>query len=552
MARLKRIISLSGVLLNNTWGISKMKYQYFKRRERFWELPLIAFSIIILLVMFALMSGFLAHYLYDQFAPIGQQQVLLTMGLLACQLVVFVLGIILVISTFYFADDMKILLPLPYQAYEVIAAKFGVILVNEYLSLLVLLAPILLVYGIKAQAGFAYGLCAIIGFLLAPLLPLGIACILVFPLMRFVNLSSRKELLTFIGGILLIGVVLVFQYFVQTQPENIDQLFQVLLSEDGLAVLISKRWPPGLWFTRALTKAGTTTGLGALLLFATISVGAIFLAGGIGELSFYKGLLRGMEADRGKRKKAKTNYPPHTALWAVAINEGRLFFRKAVYVLNGLAGLIVLPIMLLFPLISQSNALSGLFDELAGPIPLIAYFAGLSYSVMQSALTTLPATTFSREGKDLTILKSLPVPFEAMFFGKLVSIQAVILLGSLPGVVILGYLLGSMGYALFGFATSVFASTALSCNLMLLDLKRPFLDWTDPQQAIKSNLNAVIGMAFVFGVAALGYILVKRLLLLDMSPHGIMATCLAVSLVWFGASCTTVPRFKYLWYGREL
>ena len=41
-------------------------------------------------------------YLYDQLAPIGQQSVVLAVALLICQVVVFVLGVILAISIFYF------------------------------------------------------------------------------------------------------------------------------------------------------------------------------------------------------------------------------------------------------------------------------------------------------------------------------------------------------------------------------------------------------------------------------------------------------------------
>ena len=101
------------------------------------------------------------------------------------------------------------------------------------------------------------------------------------------------------------------------------------------------------------------------------------LAVGVGQLAFYRSLVFGMEADRGKDKQLKLDYTPRRVVFAVAANEFRLFFRRAVYVLNGLAGLIVLPVMLLFPFISQSSAIGEIFAEISGPLPFIAFLLAL-------------------------------------------------------------------------------------------------------------------------------------------------------------------------------
>ncbi|HHV43486.1 MAG TPA: hypothetical protein GXX57_02295 [Firmicutes bacterium] len=551
MPAINRVLSLTKVLLNNTWGLSKAKYEYLVRRERTWELVLILLSIIFIFGLFASVFGLATDYLYDQLAPIGQQSVVLAVVLLICQVVVFVLGVILAISIFYFSRDTEILLPLPFHPYEVVVAKFAVVLINEYLSLLGFLAPVLVVYGIKAQGGVAYWLSALVTFLFVPLLPLGLACLLTFLVMRFVNLSSRKELITLLGGFLLLGVVIVFQFYVQTQAEHPEQLLESLFSEEGLVLLLSRRFPPSLWFTRALTQAGNVTGLGGLLLLAGTSVCMLALAVGVGQLAFYRSLVFGMEADRGKDKQLKLDYTPRRVVFAVAANEFRLFFRRAVYVLNGLAGLIVLPVMLLFPFISQSSAIGEIFAEISGPLPFIAFFAGFGYSVLQTGLTALPVTAFSREGKELAILKALPISFTTLFLGKLFAIQAIILLGSLAGVIVLGVLLQALDYALLGFGVSILASTAFSSNLMLIDLKRPYLDWTNPQQAIKSNVNSLIGMGVTFVVAGIVGFLARQLYVQGVSFGGILFFTTLVSALWLGLSYLLVKRSQHLWYGQE-
>jgi hypothetical protein len=59
----------------------------------------------------------------------------------------------------------------------------------------------------------------------------------------------------------------------------------------------------------------------------------------------------------------------------------------------------------------------------------------------------------------------------------------------------------------FGFLTAVF-----------FDLKKPVLKWTHPQQAMKNNLNAMVGMAFPFGLIAALAIPAAFLLLRGVNP----------------------------------
>jgi ABC-2 type transport system permease protein len=64
------------------------------------------------------------------------------------------------------------------------------------------------------------------------------------------------------------------------------------------------------------------------------------------------------------------------------------------------------------------------------------------------------------------------------------------------------------------FLISLAAAVALTALGMIIDLARPLLDWTNPQKAIKQNLNVLLAMLADIGIlSVLGYasvVLLKR------------------------------------------
>ncbi|HAN95780.1 MAG TPA: hypothetical protein DCQ17_09440, partial [Firmicutes bacterium] len=69
----------------------------------------------------------------------------------------------------------------------------------------------------------------------------------------------------------------------------------------------------------------------------------------------------------------------------------------------------------------------------------------------------------------------------------------------------MGWGVGEVG---LGAVLGVLLASALAGFLVLLDLRKPMLDWVNPLKAVKSNLNALVGM--ILGLAfgfALGFLL---------------------------------------------
>src|SRR5690554_782281 len=412
MALMTRVWNLYKVLSNVQYGWSAMKYIYVKKRQRLWEPLLIIVGISPLVVMLALGVTWFADVMYRSGMMLAQPHILLAFAALAAQIITLFFGVFYVLSAFYFSNDLKMLIPLPYKPREVLAAKLLTIMTGQYLPILFVFVPAFVLYGVRSQAGLAYWLISVLVLLALPILPLIVSTILSIGLMRVVNRSRRKDLLAVIGGFALTLLIVGFQFYLQFTMPNADpeQLMMDLMQRaDGLVELLGRYFPPSVWAAKAIAYANQPIGWSNFLMFlgVTAASGVVLLA--MAQRVFYQGVISGMETGRAGGKTAdisKTTNQP--LILSLALTEIRLFMRNPGFVLNGLIGYVMFPLMAIMPLFmpfEDDNPFALIadvvnFQFIAGGIAL--------FFVLMSAMSMVPATTFSREGKYLWFARTLP------------------------------------------------------------------------------------------------------------------------------------------------
>ena len=125
-------------------------------------------------------------------------------------------GVALVISVFYFSNDLPILIPLPLKPWEVLTSKFAVILANEYQ------APCFhrsCVCGLRMRADVNWAVHIRLRFwCFSHSCDSYCSC---FNTRSYPNencrLYKRKDTLTIIGGFLLVGLIIAGQLYLQTR-----------------------------------------------------------------------------------------------------------------------------------------------------------------------------------------------------------------------------------------------------------------------------------------------------------------------------------------------
>ena len=208
---MSKLGTLVRVGMKSNFGLAVLCHRIFKEKKDLWLVLIFTLSFAGLLPMLYGLILFVKK-IYLVLSPIGQERALLTSGLLAGQTVILILGIYYVISAFYFSRDLEILIPLPLKPADVMVSKFFVILANEYLTVAPIVLPVLVTFGILSKSGMGYWVNTLLVYLALPVIPLTIVSALVVVMMRFINLSRKKDILILVGSICLIALAFGIQF----------------------------------------------------------------------------------------------------------------------------------------------------------------------------------------------------------------------------------------------------------------------------------------------------------------------------------------------------
>lgn len=519
---MNRLWSLIKISLNVNFGISARRYELKNDKGRRTEIIATIIALIVGVGSLVFGYAYLLNILFDKGRTINQPEIILGMAFLGAQMIIMFMGIFYILSYFYFANDLNILIPLPLTQWEVLISKFIVIMVNEYLILIPFMLPPLLIYGIKMGMGFIYWLKSIILILMTPVMPLAISSLLVIILMRFINLRRHKDALTVIGSILVILIAISINYFGQTIPPGSEQEFldRFITTQYGIINSMGKSFPPSLWAVYSITQTGIDSLL-YLFLFTGLSIALLALLIWTANIVFYKGVLAGTEVSHANKKTSKEDiysrkYRAKNPVWAIFGREWRIFLRTPIYSTNGLLPMIIAPFILAMPFFTQTKDLDELYNlidsPLAGPYMVLII---LGFNLFISGTNMAACTSISREGNTFWISKIIPISPREQVIGKIIHSMSISGIGIGINTILFSIILG---INIWRIAIIVMFSLlgALFINILnlMIDINRPKLHWTNPQEAVKSNLNGLFGI--ISTIVIIGIISIILLFLLKL------------------------------------
>lgn len=532
--------------MNNTWTLAKLM---LKSANPLWGSKRGSGTKNILLLC-AIGLGFLPMIgaavmfisgLFDGLKLIGQEGALLAFGLALSSLGIFVLGIVYVVTVFYYSQDVEHLLPLPLAPREILGAKFLVAILYEYIAELIILLPLLVTYGVKSGGGVLYYLYALLVFLVLPVIPLTLAALIVMVFMRYTNIGKSKDRFRLIGGLLGLVIVIGFQAILQgqsSQMESIEHVQQLIISGNNTLInVVSQLFPTSKWASLAMINSSAFSGLGFLLSFLLIAIVGVVVFLLAGDRLYFAGVM-GISESVAKRKKVDDSHffklvKSRPAWLAYAAKEWKLLWRTPAYLLNCVLSSFFLPIIGLIPLLSRKDSgemLASLGASVqggnAGGISL-----GITFAIflMLSAMNSTSVTAITRDGQGFFLNKTLPMEPAHILLAKLV-----------PGVLLsmIGILLVTIEAVWLLHLSPLFVALALCVGLMgavyinilglIVDLHMPKLSWGSEQEAVKQNFNPLLPLLFAMLTAGLTVLFAFWL-------HGTIVEMALVLFFLFGA-----------------
>ena len=468
-----------------------------------------------ILIMLAVPITLFVTVSYGVLDHFNQSELILGTLFNGASTIIFLFGIAGVMSIFYFNNDIEWILPLPIKASHIVIGKFLTLLVYEYIILSVII-PALIAYGVLSGSGIVYYITALIVYITIPIVPIAYGVILSFILMRFTNLSKYKDAFKVVTGLIGLFLGLGINFLGQRigngamtidNAQDIQEIFgQGSLLDKMNTVFINTKVS-----AYALSESGTSKGfinLGLLILIVSLVMIVLYV---LAEKVYIKGVVGLSESSSTKKKltneEQKSLIKQNSALKAWIMREIKILFRTPSYVVNCISTLILPIIIFVIPMLSTGSEgiyqVANFINSLDNKIIIVGiYMAFLAFSVSANSIA---ATSISREGRELLIIKYLPTDIRVKLFAK----------------VIVGILLSSVTNLICSLALVVFKVdvyvillsllmgeviiTLISIIGVIVDSYSPKLYWENEQQAVKNNLNSlkVMGIGIVIGILGL-------------------------------------------------
>ena len=468
--------------------------------------------------------------LYKSLQPLGMQYLLFEIEITAFFAFLFISNFLLTLSTYCIGTIEQILRAMPIPSRIFFGAKFLAHCLPALIISVSFFGVTASVYGHYEQSPASFYIMALTGAVFFPLPIIGLCYLINIVVMRITKVFKQRRVVILITGLFGIIMALGINYFVQS--------VNTLQSLPDLAGTLA-RYRPGIstfthyllpvrFFAAALSARSVFAALNAFVPFIAIcmTVSAMVIA----LLSrVYEKTLDGFDEHLVKRLTAsetftliRNRFRRRSVFIALFLREIRILNREPAYLLNGPCTMVLLPLLYGIMYLTGSLHLppetEALMQSSTGML-----IAGVCGAFLGSA-TGIASTAVSRDAKNLSLIKSLPLSIKQYMQAKLAHAMLFAGIGSLIGVGSITFLF-SLTPLTAAAAFIIALSLTLFCNLLalMLDTAHPKLYWDTPTAAVKHNLNNVI---MLFSDLLLLSIIVTTAVLISM-PQKLYLLCFA-------------------------
>lgn len=501
-------------MMSKTWKVIrimlKMQYTSTSKNNYAW-LYIVAgiFFIPFLGLIFTIYNNLISA-IYNVFAPIQQQSMILGLLIIGMSIILFITCIVSVLTAFYFADDVEAYIPFPLHPYQILLGKAASPLIYSYLLSGITYLPMMIIYGNISNGPILYYIYGILLFILLPVIPFVIASIILMFVMRYVNIAKNKDRSKIFAGVFSLAAVILLNVVVRLntdETELMESIGQTMQKQEGLLQWITYFYPPAWFSANSLHQADSITGFLFLLLMIILSGLAIILFAFLGQKLYLKGVLGMSGGSSGKMSdKALDKSIASQPIWKSYIKKDlRILLRTPTFLTQCVVQSLFMPVFLLVIFFLDFG--SGIAGEITGSVPEKNIFLLLFIvSIFMVSINMTAATAISREGKTWKANLFLPLNHKQVIHSKLIVSW---LIGLLPMILlfIIGIIIGLPITVLILWGGLFLAINWFSsCTGIILDMNQPKLNWTDEQELFKNRFVPFFGFLMqvvIFGLVTI-------------------------------------------------
>ncbi len=590
--------------------------------------PFLAVLLVLMILPAAAVVFFISYTNYATFSEAGAGLLMIEIIMASGAAMTFAFGLPMILSVFYMTSDIGTLLAFPLSPDVIVASKWTVSLLYEYLMVLIFAAPFLAGYGAASHGGPVFWICMAAACLLLPMQPLIYAGIVAMIFMRIFKRVRNKQILTTAAFIFTMIIAVGLVIFIQVLFREMQNADTLIDGGGGSVVRLSWLFPNLTLLDRAIYESSVPYLLLYLLTLAGLFVLFLLIArriyreGAVG-LTDITGNGRPLTENEILRYQ-RTGNPMFTYMHV----EMKKLLRTPVWFFNCVLMDIIWPVLFVIPAIGMyinyrergggaaagsaasgvagtvsgaaglgagqaavrvsravsgaaglgagqaavqfSSAVSGAAGLGAGqaaggftisgflrlyagkPATLAAVLAAvLVLTFLLASLNLTTATSISREGKGIAVMKSIPMAYSLQLRAKALCGAILTLIATCPYFLIIftvGVFFGMSPLVyFFGLLTDVFITVLTGYIQLFFDLAFPKLIWENEAVPVKQNLHSAAAV-FISLFLAVVFLAVGAFLYLFLHA-GVILT--ATVLVIILAAAAFLIRLLVLFYGES-
>lgn len=466
-----------------------------------------------LMVIVFLGMAYISYEIIIFLKEVGQAEMFLNLYFFILAIFLLFQSILMSTNIFFFSKDLENVLYMPIKPTELLLAKFNTMLTILYVTEGILGLVPLTLYGLLTQAPFLFYFWEIIILAIFPVFLGLLVSIFVLLIMRLVKFMRSKEVFQVLMTIVLMVVFISLEFVV------INRLFQ--MQSDGQS----------LQQVTTFSEKSQTIGKNFFVINPSISIlanptnirivlisflklicyngiaGVIFLI--IGKVTYIKDILRSMVSKTKfseKKRKAEYSIKKNSVRKAYILKELKMlwkepaFFMQCIFpvgmiLITGIIGVTtILPIL---TEIMKEETIRQDLQNISLNIEMVCYL--LIVLQVLFSISNISLTAVSREGKSAVFMKQIPISFYQQFKYKSVPQILVNTIVSLIVLAMVGYIIPLFDTIslIMIFAISMLINGINSYLMLIVDLRRPNLNWDTAYSVVKKSSNKFFQYAFM-------------------------------------------------------
>ena len=496
---MEKIISLSKVLIKDYYenmNLFNKKTKTINKNSKLFVL------IIILIFTEIFLSNKIIHFLLVR----GIEPLFLNVFLPILAFIIMFQIVLVSANVFYYSKDIEFILPLPIKPTELLIAKFSTLMTIIYVFELIFGAVPILMYIMLAKISLVFYLLAIIALILFPIFFALIISMVMMLIMKLTKFIKNKDVFQFLVTVILMIIIWVVEIIALNSfvPEEINSEFT-----DEVSTNISSKFEKANTFFVVINPTisilndnlsiNTVLNIIKIIILNVVTF-AVFIF--IGKMTYLKSLLRNNMAIGNKNgivdinKIARKNSISRTYIE----KEFKMLFRSPAFFIQCILPVVILLVtvficfLLMLPNIEamlENEEIKTIVGELKFDSEAVCIILG----ILQVAYTmsNISLTAISRDGKNAEFMKYIPVELYKQFVYKNIP---QIVVNIIVSIVILGaifVIFPSIGVVNIGliFIISFLINIINSYLMLLVDLRRPRLNWNSEYTVVKKSDNKI-------------------------------------------------------------